>query len=756
MSNNNEKSIEALVEALPEVYQPIYNHSEFTAQASRTCLDRLEIITAAYDYISEQKGRPLKVLDLGCAQGFFSLNLASRGAKVTAVDYSQPNIDVCKKLLSESEGFNVEFLLGSIEIIVKDKIQPQEYDMVLGLSVFHHIVYEHGVDFVLDLFKIITNKIETGIFEFALNSEPLYWAECQHPDPRAFIDFFNYQHQISMFGTHLSSVERPLFFASNTYWNIGNEYGVIDSFSRRSHQLDMLYHNNNRRYYFSGDNIIKIFINRTDYDNWTELNEEYKFLQSPIEGYRAPKLVNYGSNNGESWLVRKVMPGELLLNIIMDGRNYDDEHVIEQVLQQLSLLEEKSLYHNDLRPWNLLLTEDGEISIIDYGSISNLILDGDDLYGQMLSLFVLLREIASHKVRNTHSVRPDFISPTDFPNKYQNWLNSVWSLPSAQWNCQVIYEKYIEHKRGGNLDYQSVATSNIIEGYLTTVSNHLRWQIKAVVDNAFDRIEVLTENNQKQEKIINELKDESISIHRAYDQKIELFAKQIENNNILLMSSIQDLIKKDNNHLSELIKLQIESGTHLLNDSLKNHVQESIINNSSAQAMESYDVKLTNISEELMHCNNYAYSLRKELDGVYASRSWKVTYPVRILSKFVGTILSPSKLKNAVKYRCKKKSKTLIKKVSNFILNSPYLKHRAMLIINKHPALKFKIKGILVSDNMVFNPQPSSINQSMVHGAGGCNESGKTNVVDAFYPDRGYKTQGTHESQKSVLESWFY
>ncbi|MGC1000949.1 class I SAM-dependent methyltransferase, partial [Pantoea agglomerans] len=111
---------------------------------SRSCLDRLEKISSVYNYISEEKGRPLKVLDLGCAQGFFSLNLAELGAIVTAIDYSQPNIDVCNKLASENNNLKVEFFLGSIETVINERVMEGEFDLVLGLSVFHHLVYEHG------------------------------------------------------------------------------------------------------------------------------------------------------------------------------------------------------------------------------------------------------------------------------------------------------------------------------------------------------------------------------------------------------------------------------------------------------------------------------------------------------------------------------------------------------------------------------------------------------------------------------------
>ena len=67
------------VRALPEVYQPIYGHDEWNNNSSRPCVDRLSKIIELYNIIGKTLNRPLRILDLGCAQGFFSLNLARTG-----------------------------------------------------------------------------------------------------------------------------------------------------------------------------------------------------------------------------------------------------------------------------------------------------------------------------------------------------------------------------------------------------------------------------------------------------------------------------------------------------------------------------------------------------------------------------------------------------------------------------------------------------------------------------------------------------
>lgn len=70
----------AAVETLPEFYQPIYGHIEqWKNKPLRNCEDRLPDIERVYDALSLELKRPLRVLDLGCAQGFFSFNIAHKG-----------------------------------------------------------------------------------------------------------------------------------------------------------------------------------------------------------------------------------------------------------------------------------------------------------------------------------------------------------------------------------------------------------------------------------------------------------------------------------------------------------------------------------------------------------------------------------------------------------------------------------------------------------------------------------------------------
>ena len=179
--------ISDLVASLPEVYQPIYGHPELSGQISRPCDDRLEKIESACAALQAYLGRPLKVLDLGCAQGFFSLSLAEKGAAVHGVDFLDKNIAVCNALAKEHPDLNASFETGRVEVAIQN-LSAGEYDLVLGLSVFHHIVHENGIDAVKQLLDRIAKNCKALIVELALREEPLYWGSSQPEDPRTLLE----------------------------------------------------------------------------------------------------------------------------------------------------------------------------------------------------------------------------------------------------------------------------------------------------------------------------------------------------------------------------------------------------------------------------------------------------------------------------------------------------------------------------------------------------------------------------------------
>ncbi len=169
------ETLERLVNALPEVYQPIFGYPEFSTRVSRACEDRLSNISMVYRKLSRHLGRPLRVLDLGCAQGYFSLSLAKLGATTLGVDFDARNIRVCNFLVEKTPKLKCSFDVAHIEDTLQS-LQAGTFDLVLGLSVFHHLAHRYGGLSIQEMLAATSNRITAGLFELALDSEPPSWA----------------------------------------------------------------------------------------------------------------------------------------------------------------------------------------------------------------------------------------------------------------------------------------------------------------------------------------------------------------------------------------------------------------------------------------------------------------------------------------------------------------------------------------------------------------------------------------------------
>ncbi len=437
-------SLKDIVESLTEIYQPIYNHPELSKNISRDSKDRLESIISIYNSLVKRIQRPLRILDLGSAQGYFSFSLAEIGATVTGVDYLNENIAVCKKLALEFDKLDVSFHVRRIEDFLPT-IEKGQYDLVLGLSVFHHMIHEHGVSFTVGMLSDLADKIDTGIFEIAQSSEPMYWAESQ-PEDSVLLQNFDFTQEISNYGTHLSEVLRPMYFSSNKFWCVNGEIEYFDIATSSSHCFENKAHMDSRQYFFNNEYFLKKYKLKNDNgkSNKVDYKNEVEFLQNTQIDFEIPKLISYGNSEKEAWILRSKFEGKILSDMILNGESYDSEKVIEGILKQLVSLEKLDLFHNDIRTWNVLIKTDGQSTLIDYGSISPKAADCIWPENLIISFAHLVYEIVNGTISDTSSGRELKISPLYLKGKYKTWMSAFWVKSENEWSFQLLYELFLK------------------------------------------------------------------------------------------------------------------------------------------------------------------------------------------------------------------------------------------------------------------------------------------------------------------------
>jgi len=658
-TEHQERTLNELIPRLPEVYQPIFGHPEFQADASRPCSDRLESITCIYKSLSNILGRPLRVLDLGCAQGFFSFNLAALGATVQGVDFLPQNIELCDTLARENKNLDVSFVSQRVEERISS-LKEGEYDIALGLSVFHHIIHEHGIESVKELITKLAHTTGALILEFALKDEPLFWASSQPSDPKYLVSNIPFVHTLGEFQTHLCEVERPLLFASTKFWALGKHAGTYDHWTDSSHALENGIHLGTRRYFFSENQLVKIFTLTSEkkHHNIEEINKEAKALKVLPPSIPHPSLITHGRNSREAWLVRELIPGKLLLDHIGGQKANDPKELLKKILAQLSELENNNLYHNDLRSWNILIDNEENIFIIDYGAISSEKTDCDWPYNPYLSALILAQEIAIGFVQPPQPVRALALSPFNVAKPFSNLAKSFWELPQEQWSFAKMLEFLDKPEEGTPVhpDSPGELQQKLLESALQKVTRHIQ-------------------------------ESEKITQRTIHSQQERVAILEMENHHI-----------KSNLEEARLALKRLKTLESISLEILESINQKTIVHEKEARDAE-------NLVRDLEYKNQL---LERQIETFISSTSWKVTAPLRKISRVLrahGESHTLHKLANATKRALHPAVVFLLDKT----LKQATLRHRLNTIIKKHPAIHRKLISIAINSGLLARQQQPAI-----------------------------------------------
>ena len=106
-----------------------------------------------------------RVLDAGCGTGALALELANKGALVTAVDLSPNLIELAKSRIPESDRENIQFFAGDM----LDEAYG-DFDYVIGMDSMIHYCAK---DMLAVLEKLSSRVSEKILFTFAPSTLPL-------------------------------------------------------------------------------------------------------------------------------------------------------------------------------------------------------------------------------------------------------------------------------------------------------------------------------------------------------------------------------------------------------------------------------------------------------------------------------------------------------------------------------------------------------------------------------------------------------
>jgi len=98
---------------------------------------RLKALLRVFSLVFNEDLAGLRIADLGCLEGGFSLALAQRGADVVGFEARAKNLEKAQLLKDHFELSNLEFVLADVKSFSRDRFGL--FDAVLALGILYHL-----------------------------------------------------------------------------------------------------------------------------------------------------------------------------------------------------------------------------------------------------------------------------------------------------------------------------------------------------------------------------------------------------------------------------------------------------------------------------------------------------------------------------------------------------------------------------------------------------------------------------------------
>lgn len=148
-----------------EIYQPVLTSTGQTSSA-RDCEVRWESIAPV---LAASESRSL--VDLGCSEGFYVLRAARAGLPFSiGVDFDQRRMFTCTGQMVLQDLQHAGFLMAPVDETLLEGLP--KFDAVIFLSVIHHMMYQHGVEYAQRIMRLVAARTgKVCFFEMGQSDE---------------------------------------------------------------------------------------------------------------------------------------------------------------------------------------------------------------------------------------------------------------------------------------------------------------------------------------------------------------------------------------------------------------------------------------------------------------------------------------------------------------------------------------------------------------------------------------------------------
>jgi hypothetical protein len=333
---------------IPELYQPIFGAED--GNHKRRCVDRFNIINEAIQVYGDKDFFNRDICDIGCNMGwmlFQSENCGDHSRKLYGLD-NNPEFLRCAKHIASKIQSRCSLALAD----ARDPNQVPPAEIYLLLSVSHHMTTNNNLTELKPMFDQMAKTAKYIFIEQATHLEWPDWGKKLKADIMDTNPYDYWEDQITNV--------------------LDNKYTVRLIATLRTHI------GTTRPLYMATRNLnIPIEIEGKPAQIISLFNE-------PYVGYPLKNLPNiYGiiNQDGKHFLYKSIndlvqgpvpwIDGRLLSDILKFG--ILPYYNIGYIKEQLNSLRDLSWVHTDLYPWNVLITRDSTMHLIDREEIQTLV-----------------------------------------------------------------------------------------------------------------------------------------------------------------------------------------------------------------------------------------------------------------------------------------------------------------------------------------------------------------------------------------------
>lgn len=454
--------------ALPEPYQPAWGLQASRNVARRDCDDRLRILLPPIQAMPCRGA--LRIVDLGCAQGYFTLAIAhalaeqGRDFEIVGVDYVEDNIRFCEALAAH-HGIAARFMHARIDGDFLDGLDIADWDIALAMNMLHHL-HQQRVSTAGGV-AAIRKHSRVAFCELAQREEALEWVDDWHAPDEQLLGEYAFRRRLASFATHLGAVRRPLYACSDTLAWVGERWFAFENVSERSHAGVPDTFAGQRRFFIGPDTVVKAYRGDGRYGafNRAELEAEATTLATlPNEPGRYPVVMARADDGDMVWLARRLLHGRLLSRCIEAAEPFDPDALTTGLLGELACLEQRGFQHDDLRCWNVLVNDDG-VRLIDFGAMT-----AKPSPLQRIALSAVLLEITTGKLRNQQPFYAALHPLERYPRAWHPLIRYLLETPQSAFRYARAREVFESTGRSKSLESDDTRLSPATE-ILTEVAH---------------------------------------------------------------------------------------------------------------------------------------------------------------------------------------------------------------------------------------------------------------------------------------------